>query len=95
MLSTDIANSVIGQWEKVGIVAPPQAIKDVLTTGGFDNIDHSPCSTTAKSALHGTCISIHQHFSSNTPVKRVVDILNPAEMGKKVVRVFASQLHNS
>ena len=82
MLSTDIDNSVIGQWEEGGVVVPPQAIKDVFTTGGFDNIDHKPSSTTAKSALHGTCISIHQHFSLDTPVERVVDILNPAEMGK-------------
>ena len=66
MLSTDIANSVIGQWEQVGVVVPPQAIKDVFTTGGFDNIDHNPSYTTAKSALHGTCISIHQLFSSDT-----------------------------
>ena len=87
MLSTDIANSVIGQWEQVCEVVPPRAIKDVFPTGDFDNMDHNPSSTTAKSALHGTCISIHQHFSSDTPVEGVVDILNPAEMGKKVVRV--------
>ena len=86
MLSTYIASSVIGQWEQVGVVVPPQAIKDVFTTGGFYNIDHNPSSTTAKSALHGTCISIHQHFSSDTPVERDVDILNPAGMGEKVAR---------
>ena len=39
MLSTDIATSVIGQWEQVGVVC--QAIKDVFTTGSFDNIDYT------------------------------------------------------
>ena len=87
VLSTDIANSVIGHWEQVGLVVPPQAVKHVFTTGGFDNIDHNPSSTTAKSALHGTCISIHQHFSADTQQdQNLSDILNPAEMGKKVVR---------
>ncbi len=87
VLSTDIANSVIGHWEKVGVVVPPQAVKHVFTTGGFDNIDHNPSSTTATSALHGTCISIHQHFSSDTQqVANLDEILNPDEMGKKTVR---------
>ena len=95
MLSTDIANSVIGQWEQVGVVVPPQAIKDVPTTGGFDNIDHNPSFTTAKSVLHGTCISIHQYCSTDTPVERVVDILlNPAEIGKKTVRSLPA-IYNS
>ena len=43
----------------------------------------------AKSASHGTCISIHQHFASDTQqVENLTDILNPAEkkMGKKAVR---------
>ena len=87
MLSTDIANLVISQWEQAGVVVPPQAVKNVFTTGTFDNIDHNPSSTTAKSALHGTCISIHQHFSSSTQqVVNDVEILNPAEMGKTTVR---------
>ena len=86
-LSTDIANSVIYHWEQIGVVVPPQAVKHVFTTGGYDNIDHNPSSTTATSALHGTCISIHQHFSLDTQnVENLDDILNPDEMGKKNVR---------
>ena len=61
--SIDIANSVISHWEQIGVVVPPQAVKGVFTIGGFDNIDHNPSSTMATSALHGTCISIQQHFS--------------------------------
>ncbi len=77
VLSTDIANSVIGHWEQVGVVVPPQAVKSVFTTGGFDNIDYNPSSTTAKSVLHGTCISIHQNFSSNIQqIENLDDILN-------------------
>ncbi len=73
----DIANSVIGHWEQVGMVVDPQAVKSIFTTGGFDNIDYNPSSTTAKAALHGTCISIRQNFSSNIQqVENLDDILN-------------------
>ena len=47
-LSTDLANSIISYWEKIGVVVPPQAIKGVFTTGGYDNIDHNPSSLLAK-----------------------------------------------
>ena len=40
--STDITNSIIKHWEQIGVVVPPQAMKGVFTTGGFDNIDHNP-----------------------------------------------------
>ena len=50
--STDITNSVTSHWEQIGVVVPPQAVKGVFTTGGFDNIDHNPSSITATSALH-------------------------------------------
>ena len=78
---------MISHWEQIGVVVPPQAVKGVFTTGGFDNIDHNPSSTTATSALHGTCISIQQHFSSgNQQTENLTDILDPAEMGKKHVK---------
>ena len=38
-LRTDIANSLINHWEQIGVVVPSQAVKNVFTTGGFDNID--------------------------------------------------------
>ena len=85
--STDIANSVIKHWEHIGVVVPPQAVKGVFTNGGFDNIDHNPSSITAASALHGTCISIQQHFSSDSQqTENLTDILDPAEIGKKHVK---------
>ena len=64
-LSTDIANSVITHWEHEGVVVPSQATKGIFTTGGIDNIDYNPSSTTSssQSVLHGTSISILQHFS--------------------------------
>ena len=93
-LSTDIANSIIGSWEQKGVVVPPKAIQNVFTTGGFDNIDHNPSSTMAKSALHGTCISIHQHFSSERQdTENCVEILNPSEMGKNNSQAFTSYVY--
>ena len=86
-LSTDIANSIIEHWNQKGVVVPPQAVQNVFTTGGFDNIDHNPSSTTAKYALHGACISIHQHFSSDRELEtNEVEILNQEEMGKASVK---------
>ena len=85
----DIANSVISYWQEVGAVVPPQAVKGVFTTGNMDNIDWNPTSTTCKaeSVLHGTCMSILQHFPSNSQVlSSIPDILKPEEMGKKSVR---------
>ena len=55
---TDIANSVICHCESVEVVVPTQADKSVVNTGGFDNIHHNSSSTTATSAIYGTCISI-------------------------------------
>ena len=90
-LSTDVANSVISLWEQNGVVVPPQAIKGVFTTGGFDNIDHNPSSTMAKSALHGTCISIQQHFDTDSQqTENLADIIDPAEMGRKQVKALPS-----
>ena len=39
VLSTSIANSVIAFWVNLGVVVSPQAVKNVFTTGAFDNID--------------------------------------------------------
>lgn len=80
VLGTDMANSVIRHWEDIGVVVPPQAIKNVFTTGGFDNIDNNPSSTMAESALHGFCISLHQHFSVKST--NHVNILHEEELGK-------------
>ena len=87
VLSTDIANSVIAHWEQIGVIVPLQAVPNVFTTGNFDNVDSNPSSTTAKTSLHGTCISIHQHFNSDLQqVDNQVNILDEAEMGHKAVR---------
>ena len=89
-LSTDIANAVISYWEQEGVVAPFQATKGVFTTGGVDNIDYNPSSTTSssKSVLHGSSISILQHFSSNEAEKKQTEILNTAQMGQSTVRTL-------
>ena len=79
VLGTDMANSMIRHWEDIGVV-PPQAIKNVFTTGGYDNIDHNPSSTMAKSGLHGSCISLHQHPS--VKFTNLANILHQEELGK-------------
>jgi hypothetical protein len=84
-LSTDISNSVIALWEKEGVVFSSQATKRVFTTGGIENIDYNPSSTSAKSQsiLHGTGISILQYISINHTENPQDPILNIYEMGQK------------
>ena len=40
---------------------PPSLHAGLFTTSAVDNIDHSPSSTSAQSAFHGTAISLTQH----------------------------------
>lgn len=92
VISTDIANSIISYWETEGIVVPPQAVKGVFTTCGFDNIDYNPSSTTSAMSLHGTCISVQQHFCSlSQQIQMSTEILNPNEMGKRTIRSLPLQ----
>ena len=89
-ISTDIANSVITDWERKGVVVPSLASRGIFTTGGVDNIDYNPSSTTAlpQSVLHVTSISVLQHFSLSqvTSIKEQDDIMYHEEMGKKDVK---------
>ena len=85
-VSCQLANAAITFWEKEGVVVPPHASKNVFTTGGMDNIDYNPTSTTAKTVLHGTGISIIQHHSlpySATPLRE--NLLNESLMNNSNV----------
>lgn len=60
-ITAGLANAVCQQYEKKGIVSPPQLRAGLFTTSAVDNIDHNPSSTTATGSFHGTAISITQH----------------------------------
>ena len=45
-ISSDIANSVITQFEESGVVCPSFFKNNVFTTGNLDNIDYNPSSNT-------------------------------------------------
>ena len=87
-LSTDSANPVITLWEKMSEVVPVQAIRGKFTTGGIDNIDYNPSSTTAApdSVLHGTSVSIRQHFTygQENPIK--LNVFDSKQMGENTVK---------
>lgn len=87
-VTTDIANSVISKWEEQGGVVPTQSTKGIFTTGGADNIDYNPSSTTAtsQSVLHGTSISILQHFPTNQKEQDEGPILRESEIGQRTVK---------
>ena len=79
-LTTDISNSIISQWNDLGLVIPSQSAYDVFKTVGFDNVDWNAKSTVAKpmSTLHGTIVVLHQHFNETdiTETSRII-VLNP------------------
>ena len=49
-ISTDIANSVITQFEESHVVCLSFFKSNVFTTGNLDNIDHNPSSNTSRDA---------------------------------------------
>ena len=49
------------QYVEDGVVCPPSLRTKLFTTSAVDNIDNNPSSTTAKTSVHGTSISICQH----------------------------------
>lgn len=64
-ISTDKGNMVGARFEAEKIVCPSYLNKKLFTVGAVDNIDHNPSSTTAMGSLHGTGISLFQHFTPN------------------------------
>jgi hypothetical protein len=60
-LSTQLANSVLDQYEADGTVCPTALRGGLFTTSNLDNIDHNPSSTSVNSSFHGTAISMTQH----------------------------------
>ena len=85
-ISVDLANSVLSHYKKTGVVVPPQALKNVFCVGGLDNIDVNTRSTTCRSNLHGTLITLIQFpLNDNTVPPAITSIMNPEEMGKSRV----------
>ncbi len=59
-LENQLATAVCQDMEKKGVVCPAQLRKGLFTLGALDNLDHNLSSTTAKSAYHGTGMSLFQ-----------------------------------
>ena len=70
-ISSDIANSVITQFEESGVVCPTFLKTNVFTTGNLDNIDHNTSSNTSKDSFHGTAISLTQHVTDRENISPV------------------------
>ena len=75
-ISSDIANSVITQFEKSGVVCPSFFKNNVFTTGNLDNIDYNPSSITSKDSFHGTAISLMQHYTVIETMSPVIFNMN-------------------
>ncbi|KAK3922266.1 Phosphoglycerate kinase [Frankliniella fusca] len=69
------------RYLRQGVVSPMPVGSSRFVTGAVDNFDHNPSSTTAKSAFHGTAISIMQHPSNERPGElQFTAIANPDAM---------------
>ena len=44
----------------------PKLRLELFTTAAIDKIDHNPSSTSAQGSLHGTSISVFQHFQNES-----------------------------
>ena len=89
-LNTGVVNSVISHREHNSVVVPSQVIKGVFTIG-IDNMVHNPSSATVRSALHGTSISIQQHFDTDSQkTENLIDIIDPAKTERKQVKLLLS-----
>lgn len=64
-ISTTMNNHVCEQYNRDGVVCPPNLRQGLPTMGAIDNIDHNPSSTTATGSFHGTGISLFQHPSQD------------------------------
>jgi hypothetical protein len=86
-VSTDLANSVIDYFTKDSVVCPPALRKGVFTLGAYDNFDHNPSATSAKTATHGTSISIFQEVTEACPgIERPHASLNPNVHGSASIK---------
>ena len=57
-MSSGVANRLCTQYEKDGVVCPPQLRKGVFTTGQADNIDRNPSSVSAKDSFYEAAYSL-------------------------------------
>ena len=60
-IRTNIASQICKEYKAKGFVCPSFMVKNLFTTGAIDNIDHNLSSTSAKSSIHWSGISIFQH----------------------------------
>ena len=79
-ISTDITNSVIGRYDRDGVVCPSKLRDGIFTTAAIDNIDHNPSSTSTHDSFHGTAVSLVQHPTTKKPgTDRATDVFDPSK----------------
>ena len=90
-ISTEIANNIVGRYEREGVVCPFKLREAVFTTAAVDNIDHNPSATTSKDLFHGTAISLAQHPTTENPgrVRGITFDLRKSLASKKIVQLPA------
>ncbi len=85
-IATNLANLVIEYFENDGTVCPPMLRQGLFTIGAYDNIDHNPSATSAKTSTHGTSISLFQEATCEKPgMKRPhAMLLNDGQKSKSI-----------
>jgi len=75
---------VLEEYDRTGVVCPPNLKQGLFTTGNLDNIDHNPSSVTSKDDFHGTAISVTQHVFQDTPMTEHVNLPLQSTKDRKV-----------
>ena len=89
-ISTEHTNSVIGRYEREGVLCPSKLREGLFTTAAVDNIDHNPSSISAHDSFHGTAISLVQHPTTEERGNdRATDVFDPTKssISKKIAQL--------
>ena len=79
-----IAAQICEEYRDKGFVCPPSLHNNVFTTAAIDNIDHNLSSTTAKSTIHWTGISIFQHPNETLEEKAPIKLTTTSQSSSSI-----------
>ena len=79
-----IAAQICEEYRDKGFVCPPSLHNNVFTTAAIDNIDHNLSSTTAKSTIHWTGISIFQHPNETLEEKAPIKLTTTSQSNSTI-----------
>ena len=71
-IEKNITKDLCQKYKEAEIVCPPSLYCGLFTCAAIDNIDHNSSSSTSKSSIHGTSISLFQYPAKEMQNKRFI-----------------------